>query len=202
MGYTDTEIVTEARRLLNEPAEGFWLNTDLQAWRTQAVLDLSTKARCVEVSVPISFPVAGVQTIPTGLIGVEALLRANGQALAKLRPRQFGDLGAAVTAQDPTSYAQFATSLFVFPRPDSPVTLTLLYWKSSTTWTDLPETYHELALIFIVALAKLKEEKYTVAAQLLDLYVQALQYQRQDLQDRQPDSKEMLRMADRIVTSG
>lgn len=198
MAYTATQLRAEVRRILNETTAAFYTDADIDAWIVDAVLDLSVKARCLEGAVDLTLT-AGDQNYvlsDTTAIGIEAVL-LDGLGLAKVRPRQFGHLNAA-TAGKPVAYAHFVGQLYFMPIPDTTYLTHVLYWKYSSTYTDLPEEYQLLALMYAVRQGKLKARQYAEAAQLYSWYVQEVQFARDDLQDREPDSKETLRLVDRI----
>ncbi len=198
---TQTEMRTSIRKLLNEATAAFWTDDDLDTWIVEATLDISTKARCVEAETTVSFtPSTTAASVPQGAIGIEALL-VNGGGLAKVRPRQFKHLHAG-DAGPPTHYAHFAGQVYIHPVPDQSYTATILFWKRTRTFTDLPDEYYHLVQGFAVMQAKFKDEKYAQAAQLYSMYLRELQFQRVDLQEREPDTRATLRFADAVQEVG
>jgi hypothetical protein len=197
MAYTAGQLRTEIRRLLNESSASFFTDADIDAWIVDAVLDISVKARCVEGETTFAIN-SGNRSYaqPTGLIGIEAVL-LGGSSLVRTRLRQFGQIHSA-TAGPPTAYAHFIGKLWFSPIPDTTYEATVLYWKRTSTYTDLPEEYQLLALLFGVMRGKLKDERYAEAGQLYTMYIQELNFQRLDLEEPEPDSREMLRIPDQV----
>lgn len=199
---TEAEMITQVRELLNEASNGFWTDTELAKWVRQGTLDLSTKARCVETLTTVNLS-EGVSNyvLPVELVGIEAVTYLHsGQSLVKTRLRQSGYSSSGSDTR-PSQYAHFAGQLHVFPVPGvGGLQVNLFYWKQTTNIEELPDTYDNLVQLYALIKARLKEEKYQAAAQLYTIYIRELQFQRNDLQDRQPDSKDMLRMPDHIRT--
>lgn len=203
MPYTHLQIIGQARQLLNDATQLFWTDAELNDWSIQGVLDVSAKARCCEDTFLQDIdPGNQMYQVPSHIIGVETIIRpSTGHALAKWRPRQFGHVsGGGDTA--PSAFAHFADRLLFHPVPGAAETLLVLGWSVRTDLIFLPEEYHGLVLLFMLKMARLKEQRYAEAAQLNAMYLTELQFQRQDLQEREPDTKETLRLADRVVRNG
>lgn len=201
MAYTRTTLITQARQILNEPTAQFWTDAELGDWVDQATLDISTKAHCVELQAPVTLvPNVQAYAVPTGAVGIEAVL-LEGKSLAKLRARQFGFVSDSNDTR-PTSYAHWAGHLHFYPIPADDFSVAVQYWGTTADVDLLPEGYEDLVLLYVLRNARLKEEKYPAAAQLHAMYLSELQFQRVDMQEREPDTKEKLRLADRIVSNG
>lgn len=202
MPYDRTQLITQARQLLNGLSDTFWTDPELADWIDQATIDISTKARCVEAIATVSLS-PGLQwtPVPTGAIGIEAVLDQDGRSLTAQRLRQFGHVTDGDDTR-PSSYAHYAGRLWFYGVPGEQFTFTVLYWVTTNQVDQLPDGYEMLVLLYVLMKARLKEEKYAAAAQLYAIYIQELQFQRQDLQDRQPASKEQLAFADRIISNG
>jgi hypothetical protein len=199
MPYNRAQLIGQARQLLNDATPLFWTDAELGDWIDQAALDISTKGRCVEAVMVIGLsPGIAAYAQPGGSIGIEAVLDADGKALAQLRGRQFGHVSAGNDTR-PSSYAPYAGFLFFFPIPAEAMNVSVLYWLTTSQVHVLPEGYHTLVLLYALRMARMKEQRYAEAAQLNSMYLAELQFQRNDLQDREPDTKEKLRLADRIV---
>ena len=203
MPYNRTQLIAQARQLLNDGTGLFWTDPELGDWVDQGTLDVSTKGRCVEFGTPILLqPNLNFYTAPSGAIGIEAVVYStDGKALANLRLRQFGHVSAG-NDNRASSYAHYGNTLYFFPVPGIQEAVTVFYWVSTTTVDLLPDGYETLVLLYVLKMARLKEQRYAEAAQLNAMYLAELQFQRNDLQDREPDSKEKLRLPDRIVRNG
>lgn len=200
--YTEAQLVAQARALLNESTALFWSDTELADWVKQGTVDVSTKGRCVETA--IAFPLTALihaYAKPAGLIGIETIHGPGGTALAQLRGRQFGHVSSS-TEPTPTSFCLYAGLIIFHPVPQVPVLTSVLYWIKTDNVAVLDEGYQNLVLLYVMMKARLKEQRYNEAAQLHSMYLNELQFQRQDLQEREPDSKEKLRLADRITRNG
>ena len=202
MPYNRAQLITQAQQLLNDSTSVFWTPAELGDWVDQGTLDISTKGRCVEATEPLQLT-PGVKSYaqPATAIGIEAVHYGDGKGLVKLRARQFGHVNAGNDTR-PSSYAHFANSLHFFPTPQEFVVVDVFYWVTTGTFTLLPEGYHTIVLLYVLKMARLKEQRYAEAAQLNSMYLAELQFQRNDLQDREPDTKEKLRLVDRIARNG
>jgi hypothetical protein len=204
--YDKPALRGQVRQLLNDGSPVFWTDTEIGDWIDQAVVDISTKGRCVEHVFVLPLQTAS-QAYPLTIsqpyvIGIEAVTNADdGAALAQLRTRQFGHVSTG-TDMRPSSYAFFANTLLFFPVPKTPHTVFVWCWVWTTILELLPDGYENLVILYTLMKARLKEQRYAEAAQLNNMYLAELQFQRNDLQDREPDSKEKLRLADRIVHNG
>lgn len=200
MAYTLAALITEVRALLNEPTASFWSDAEITQWLLQAAVDVSTKAHCVEEIMTLAVtPSVSRYVLPANTVGVDSVL-AGPQALVKLRPRSLGQIHGGEDPH-PTHFAVFGFTLWLFGPPQQALDLLVNRWVRASDPVLLPDTYQQLAIDYAVVRAKLKDRKYTEAAQLYQLYLQSLLFQRQDLQDYQPDSREMLGIPDRIVSA-
>lgn len=202
MPYNRSQLIVQVQQLLNDATTLFWNTTEIGDWIDQATLDISTKGRCVEGSTALALT-PGIQSYPqpVGAIGIEAVIYGDGKSLAQVRTRQFGHINAGNDSRA-SMYSHYGGFLHFFPTPQVNEGVLVYFWVTTGTVSSLPEGYHTLVLLYALRMARLKEQRYAEAAQLNNMYLMELQYQRNDLQDREPDTKEKLRLADRITRNG
>lgn len=201
MSMTLDNVKTEIRALVNEPAEVLFSDTELTNWIKQATIDISTKALCYEAIASLTLLDATMEiSKPTDCLKIYAIYH-DGKGLMKIHPRQIAHLTATASGT-PLFWYEFADKIGFYPVPDAAAaaaTTKALISKETDDVTALPDIYQPLAVIFGAHKAKLKEGKPAQAAQLYQQYLNSLVFHRQDLYERNVDSKDMFRMPDRAV---
>jgi hypothetical protein len=203
-------LITEVRALINEPAAGFWTDSEITSWLQQGALDCSTKSGCTETMAGlvlsanvIEYPLPSVFDSPA--ISIDQFIKVyaamlNQQALVRIHPRMFGHL-AKVATTDPTQYwCQFGQRLFFFPvGSTAPGAVRLFCEVATADPLELPIAWQPLTILYAASRAKLKDQRYAEAAALYTEYISTLVYQRRDLLERPPGSRTELMLPDSVV---
>jgi hypothetical protein len=171
---TENGIRVAARLLLNESAEGFWLNTDFSTYCSVAAIDISSRTLCYEVTTTLSLA-TGTQFYPISQEYIRMMGVVNtttGKALKRALPQMEG-FQTAQKDGEPLYFYDFASQLGVFPIP--PVahngnTVRLFMAATTNLITNIPDRFTLPATLMVVAQAKIKERQFGQAAQFLNLY--------------------------------
>ena len=201
MAMTKANIHTEIRVLLNEVATGFFLDTQIDNWIDQAAIDISSKALCYEASGEITLVQGQLDyAVPTDCIKVVACQFAN-KGLMRIYPWQIGHISDTI-AGPPQFYYDFATKIGIWPLCDTASNgkkVTVLFSKKTDDITKIVDQYQPYGILYGLYRGLIKDSKYGNANNILTRYLNNLLFHRQDLQEREVDSWEMMKIPDRIV---
>jgi len=176
-------IRDRARKLLNESNEGFWLNSDLEAWCDDAAIDISTRTYCYEQSATVTLA-TNIQTYtaPTDAVKLLDLIYAH-KGLIRTTPRMEG-IQTAVPTGPPKYYFEVASKIGVFPVPtvtENNTTVIVYYAKTTDMITNIPLKFQVPAVLFVVHMGLAKEKQYTKSGQAFQLYLSALNVERTEI---------------------
>ena len=212
-GFTAAEALGQVRSLLNEPTASYWTDNELNKWVQEATVDISSKTLCVEKKDTIALATntmdyTALETLGEGAIAdivkVHAVIYNNDsttyKGLIKIHPRAIAHLPES-TSGVPNYYYHFAGSIGFFPIPSSDENghSPIVYCSiSDETITNLPYYYQLAAIHYAVSMARKKQRMEAEAMQFYMMYMNSMQFHRQDLYDRGLDSKDMFQIPDRV----
>lgn len=191
MAYTLTQAVTEVRYLLNEGTASFWTDTEIQGWIQQGTLDISTKSLCTTDEGTITLATGQMKYTSSDEAWISSLLKCEvvwydfGQSmrgLQRIEPHMMGHLQIQ-TAGAPRYFYEDGKRFYIWPTPSSAENgkeLTAVYSKLTTDITELREELQYLAIWYATSMAKAKDRKFEEAALYQQLYLNALNFERQD----------------------
>lgn len=191
MAYTLTQAVTEVRNLLNEASASFWTDTQLQGWIQQAAMDISTKTLCTTDEGTITLVTGQMKYDSTDEAWIANLLKAEAVwynfgsgmlGMQRTEPYRFGHLQVSGTGR-PRYFYEDGKRFYVWPVPTSAengVDLTIVYSKLTNDITELREEYQQLTFLYAASMAKARDRKFEEAALYQQMYLNALNFERQD----------------------
>jgi hypothetical protein len=203
MSLTLDNAVTECRDLLNEIQPVFWTDAQLERWIAEGVRSFSSKTLMVEdtqdldplIANQISYDSTDESWIGT-MIEPYAALYYDGSSrtkgLIKVHPRQIGNL-ALITAGPTKFYTMHDRMLYLLPAPNATVIaagakITMLFSMITDDITLLTDEYQHLPIIYAVAKAKQKDQKFAEASNLMSQFFQEVGFERNDKHAREVDS--------------
>jgi hypothetical protein len=197
LSLTLAQVKTEIRVLLNEATAGFFTDAEIENWIKQATIDVTSNSHCYEGTVPLTLIAGTVEiTKPAGCLAVETIMH-DGRGLVKIHPRQLGHIDATGR---PKYWYYFAGRIGIFPAPDAVAAAksTNAYIAMETDDVTLIASVYQLDVITLATQkGKLKDQKYSQAAALLQMYQNSVLFHRQDLQVQRVDAKEILKVPEK-----
>jgi len=191
MSYTLNQATQEVRYLLNETTASFWTDTEIQGWIQQAALDISCKTLCTTAEGTITLVQGQLKYDSTdeswiaNNLRIEAMWYDFGtsmRGLQRTEPHRFGhhQVGGS---KSPRYWYEDGKRIYIWPVPaaaDAGVDLTCVYSKLTFDITELREEYQQLTFLYAVSMAKAKDRKFEEAALYQQMYLNALNFERQD----------------------
>lgn len=207
MPYTLADLRTRTRDILNESAEAFFLDAQIDRWLGDAAWDMSGVTHCVEG--------LGTVTLVNGdndyAIASDAIVvlhvqdQATGVGLRKMTPSMAGHTSSETSGETGLGWYEFARTLYIEPVPNATAQgkqIEYFYARITQDVTVLPEYCQLLAVHYAVSMGKAKDRLYQEAAFFNSLYVNGLVFRRQDVFAREPHTRQDLEMADEVVSGG
>ena len=194
MAFTETQAITQVRYLLNEPTAKFWTDTEIQGWIQQAALDISCKTLCTTAEGTITLVQGQLKYTSTdeawiaNNIKIEAMwynLGTSARGLQRTSAHRFGHLQIG-GSKSPRYWYEDGKRVYLWPVPtasDAGVDLTCVYSKLTFDITELREEYQQLTFLYAASMAKAKDRKFEEAALYQQMYLNALNFERQDKYD-------------------
>jgi len=202
MALSKAKIHTEIRSLLHEAAAGFFINTQIDNWIDQAAIDISSKTLCYEASDEITLIDKILDyDVPSDCIKV-LTCQFEKKGLVRIYPRHMGHISETIAGR-PEFYYEFAAKVAFWPvcnTTNSGKKVTVLSAKQTAVITNIVDQYRPFAILYGLYRGFLKDKKYASASDILTVYLNNLLFHRQDLQERPPDSWDMMKLAQRTVT--
>lgn len=183
--------IADARSLLDEPTEAFYLNSELVRWLNEADVILSTEVEPYEFSSTVN--IVGSQagySAPSGCVRIKAVY-VNGNLLTRIdlldeaTYTNYGIANATIQSQGNVQFwRHFGNKIVLFPTPTQSATagattgLKFVYYgtppsislASSGTSSQIPLNYHDAPAYYAAYKGKLKRQEYDKAKALLDLF--------------------------------
>jgi hypothetical protein len=211
MSLSAANVLSEVRAILNESTAAFWSDAEINAWVTQAAIDLSTKLHCVETTATVTLsastieyavPTTFANPVPSGdasLIWVKSAMFSD-VSLTKILDNQFARITPDSTSDTPIHFVHFGERIFFFPvGSGASGSVDLLVAVETDDITDIPDEYQLLAILYAAGRGKFKDQKYAQGNSLMSEYTATVAFLRNDLIERESDSKEQNKIPDRVV---
>jgi len=205
MSMTLATLKSETRSLLNEPAQEFFDDTEIERWLQQAAIDVSRVALCVEGSAEVGLTTDTQEYSLTGTDAVDAIkihaVIYDEKGLMKIDPRMIAHITGTASGT-PAYWYDWGGSIGFWPVPDSDCNGTSadLYFSEETDdVTEIPDEFQLDLPLYAASRGKIKEGKFAQAAQLQQMYLNSVAFHRQNLHERGRDSKDMMKVPDRTV---
>jgi hypothetical protein len=191
MAYTLTQAVQEVRYLLNEPSASFWTDTEIEGWIQQAAMDISVKTLCTTKEGTITLVQNQMRYTSTDETWLEDLIKSEvvwfdfgtgTRGLQRVEPHMFGHLQVK-SAGEPRYFYEDGKKFFIWPKPDATASgkdLSIIYSTTTNDITELREEYQQLTFLYATSMAKAKDRKFQEAQLYQQLYLNALNFERQD----------------------
>lgn len=208
MSLSLANAITEVRYVLNEPTAAFWSDAEITAWIKEGTRIFASKSLLVEntnivdpmiVSTP--YYDSADESFLGSVMEIYSVIYFDGtstyKGLIKIHPKQIGNV-ALSTAGPPKYYCLFNRNLYIFPLASAAVaaagTLEILGSIETDDITIIQDEYQHLPIIYAIAKAKQKDEKFGDAATLLSQFFQEISFERQDKHSREVDLLEDFRI--------
>lgn len=208
MSLSLANAITEVRYVLNEPTAAFWSDAEITAWIKEGTRIFASKSLLVEntnivdpmiVSTP--YYDSADESFLGSVMEIYSVIYFDGtstyKGLIKIHPKQIGNV-ALSTAGPPKYYCLFNRNLYIFPLASAAVaaagTLEILGSIETDDITIIQDEYQHLPIIYAIAKAKQKDEKFGDAATLLSQFFQEISFERQDKHNREVDLLEDFRI--------
>jgi len=189
---TGTNIITKARYYLNESTASFWSDAELLAWLNDGVLDIVARTHCLDGN--------ETETITTGTTEYaisSAYLTVKGvvyNGVQSLRKGSIEHMGDTTDVGEPAYYFIWDNKLVVYPTPDSGVSgysLVTYFVERPTAIVvggavAVPAQFDRALVLYIVAQALFKDEKFAKAGRFMAEYLAELDRFRLDFSTQLP----------------
>lgn len=204
MAYTAATLRTEVRALLNESTGAFWSDTEIDEWVKQGCLDLSTKVHAYVTEQTFNLATSQFKYTSTDGAWIANLVRckhvwwkdaANAKALQRMEFEKLGHQQVN-TAGPPRWYCEERQNIWIWPVPTVTENATTIYCLASQATDDITNIryeYQPLVTLFAASLAKMKDRKYAEASLFQQMYLNSINYERQDKFDLGEDPSEKFR---------
>lgn len=192
---TGTTIITKARYYLNESTASFWTDAELLAWLNDGVLDIVSRTHCLEGNETETITTGTTEyAISTAYITVKGVVYNGVQALRKGSIEHMGD---TTDVGEPAYYFIWDNNLVIYPTPDSGASgyaLTTYLVERPTAivaggTVAVPAQYDRALVLYIVAQALFKDEKFAKAGRFMAEYLSELDRFRVDFNTQLPYSE-------------
>lgn len=197
MAYTAATARAQVRYLINETTADFWTDTEIDDWIKMGCIDVSTKTLVVKhrdyftlATDQEVYDATDFNTNTTDVIvGVQYMWYQDDMdavSLQKIRPDQFGHVQFQ-DAGPPKMYYEDNGEIFVWPVPTSAENgnkVNLIYAYATDDITNLQWNYQILPIWFAVSLAKAKDEQFGQATMWQKMYLNSLEFERNDKFDK------------------
>ena len=196
MSYTLSQAVQEVRYLINDPSENpFYDDVQIEGWIQQAASDISTKTLCTTDLDTLTLVNGQVAYTSSDSAWVDYLLKIkvawynynteNMRAIQRIEPWHFGNVQYK-SSGEPRFFCEDGKRIYIWPIPNADTDstdLTIIYSKLTFDITELREEYQQLTFLFAASMAKAKDRKFEEASLYQQLYLNALNFERQDKYD-------------------
>ena len=208
--YTKAGLLAEARAILNEPVEHFWLDTELNGWIDRGARKLSQITLCVPDKDTIT-TAASVYcyTLAIPFIKVQSVMY-NNVGLQRIDSLNFGHPNApANSGTAPKQYYHFGKHLYLWPSPAVSLTVYVHGFRSAIAYSDatdnsptkyeLPNAVQPYVLDYVLACAYTKRGNHGFAGYHFSQFLNNCNAYRADVTDRKliQDSKDKMGVPDR-----
>lgn len=158
------DLRTDIRSMLNESSEGFWLDSELNRWINESLVDISLSARRRAVHTFSTAVGTQYYTLPADLIpaGITLVYYDTNRRLGPTTLRELLNSGIDVSARGtPDLYylSEDETQLGLWRVPDAAKTVVIDYFKFVAQFTDdlvatpVPEQYRRLIRWYVLHMA-------------------------------------------------
>jgi len=200
--YTRGEFITEVRTLLNEATAAFYTNAQIAEWLDQGQREVASKALAIQVEGTITTVKGTLSYSYTGLACIALIF--NYKYLTQITPKQAGHL--KYQGDDPQYWFDWANKVYILPVPKAVHTITSLLASDSTDFASDSSTsavqtpYQYPIILYATYRGLLKDRQYSKASQLYSMFLNEIQYTREDLGHREPDTKQDFSLRDDRIT--
>ncbi len=200
MALTLATILTSVRDLLNESTAAFYTDAEITRWITQATLDISTVAQCIETTTTVTMVTSTpTYALPAPTVDVKHVVwTPTRQALRKITPSLQGEAATDLEDDQPLRWYVWGTQLYVEPLPSVTAAgqeVIVYYAYASQDVTLLPDSYQLLAIWYATMMGCGKNKQYAAMASYFSLYANGLAYRKVDIQQREPQTEVELKQA-------
>lgn len=191
MAYTATTILAEVRALLNESTGAFWSDSEINEWVKQGCLDISTKVHAYVTEQTVTLNTAQFKYVVGDEAWIANLVRikhawwkdaANARGIPRMEFEQLGHQQAN-SAGEPRWFLEERQMIWIWPVPSASENATKLYCLASQATdaiANIRYEYQPLVALYAAALAKMKDRKYAEASLYQQMYLNSINYERQD----------------------
>ena len=191
-GVTSSVIITRARYYLNESTASFWSDAELLQFINDGTMDIVARTHCLETTETETIT-TGTTTyaISTTYLTVKGVVLNEDKSLRKGSIEHIGD---TADLGEPAYYIEWNNNIVVYPAPASGVsgeTLTTYLVSRPTTVTSsqavqVPAQFNRALVLYVVAQALFKDEKFAKAGRFMAEYLSELDRFRLDFSYQQP----------------
>jgi len=207
MSLTLSDAITQVRGVLNEATASFWTDAEITYWIQEGCRDFSSKTLMVEaedditlVAGQLSYDSTDEPFIATVIEPYAAIYYTNAgdyKGILKTHPRKLGNLHK-FTAGTPLFYTLHNRKIYVWPLTTATevaagAKINLLYSKVTDDVTEITDEYQHIPIIYAMARAKMKDQKFAEASALMSQYVMVVNFERADKHGREEDTFDMFK---------
>jgi hypothetical protein len=189
--------VTAVRDVLNESTAVFWSDTQIENWIKEGCRHFSSKSLLVQKddnAVLTASDLFYTSAEGAGYTWIADCLKIhtayyddgsnNYAGLMKIEPNQIGNVGT-FTPGDPKYYCLFNRSIYIWPMTTAAIVtagglVTFLYAKETDDFTEIPDEFQHLPIVYALGRAKQRDMKFSEANSFFAQYNAELEFERGD----------------------
>ncbi len=192
---TAATIITNARSYVNESAASFWSDAELLVYLNDGMVDIATRARCLEDTEVISLVAGQIEYAPVStflaITAVQYSITSYTKGLLPGSPKEVGQYVGTDSVGEPTHWYEWNDRVGVYPPLSSVTTETIVIYATSlpstiTSGQDVttPAIFDRALTLYIAAQALYKDKKFAQAGRYMAEYMEEIERFRADFYNR------------------
>ncbi len=188
-------IITNARFYINEASANFWSDAELLVYLNDGMVDIATRARCLEDTETISLVADQVEYAPTSTFLAITAVQYSGTTYTKgLLPGSPKEVGLSVgedSVGEPTYWYEWNDRVGAYPPLSSVTTEAIVLYAISLPSTltadqnvTTPAIFDRVLTLYIAAQALYKDKKFGQAGRYMAEDMEEIERFRADFYDR------------------
>ena len=188
-------IVTNARTYINEASAVFWSDAELLVYLNDGMVDIATRARCLEDTETISLVADQIEYAPTStFLAITAVQYSTTTYTKGLLPGSPKEVGLAVgedSVAEPVYWYEWNDRVGAYPALSSVTSETIVLYAISLPSTltadedvTTPAIFDRALTLYTAAQALYKDKKFGQAGRYMAEYMEEIERFRADFYDR------------------
>ncbi len=193
--YTEETARNQVRAILNEATASMWSDAEINAWLSEASIDISVRTGCYQFSDQVTLVTGQLEYTTLVTLGANGVSGAvvvwgmiyegseNYLGLKRIHPSMISTL-PHMAPGTPKYFYHFADKIGILPLASSAVsgdTVRFYFSKETDDITAIPDEYQPATFLYAASRAYLKEHRYAESNTMFKMYLEAVQVLKRDL---------------------